>query len=145
MVFFLSGANQKVISDTKVLRLFSQLSNSILINSFSFVLSEELSCDCIFQVRKFLCTHANLLLKVFCDRLRGRASESLLYLELGESTQRLEGSEKLYVLDHHVELARNYIESHSLVGEEYIVRDVGLNEVVKYNTCTVSKSILSIF
>ena len=51
----------------------------------------------------------------------------------------------MYVLDHHVELARNYIESHALVSEEYIVRDVGLNEVVKYNTCTVSKSILSIF
>ena len=33
----------------------------------------------------------------------------------------------MYVLDHHVELARNYIESHALVSEEYIVRDVGLN------------------
>ena len=69
----------------------------------------------------------------------------MLYLELGKPAQRLEGSEKLYVLDHHIELARNYIESHSFVGEEYIVRDVGLDEVVKYNTCTVGKGILSIF
>ena len=133
------------MSDTKVLSLLSQFSDSILINSFSLVLSEELSCYCVFKVREFLCTHANLRLKVFSDRLRGRARESLLYLELRESTQRLEGSEKLYVLDHHVELARNYIESHSFVGEEYIVRDVGLDEVVKHNACTVSKSILSIF
>ena len=48
------------MSDTKVLGLFGQFSNSILINSFSLVLSEELSCDSIFEVRKFLCTHANL-------------------------------------------------------------------------------------
>ena len=133
------------MSDTKVLGLFGQFSNSILINSFSLVLSEELSCDCIFEVRKFLCTHANLRLKVFSDRLRGRARESLLYLELGESTQRLEGSEKLYVLDHHVELARNYIESHPLVSEEYIVRDVGLDKVVEDDACAVGESILGVF
>lgn len=69
------------------------------------------------------------------DTLLCSIGVSLLSFEFDESTKSLERGEELNVVDQQIKLAGDYVEGHSLVGDQDIMWDVLVNKVVQNYSC----------
>jgi len=62
---------------------------------------------------------------------------SLLSFEFDESTKGFERGEELNIVDQQIKFAGDYVEGHSLVRDQDIMRDVLVNKIVQNYSCCV--------